>query len=114
YTTAGRVVNATLVSGLAGPIGIAVSGKDLFVVVGGTGTVGEYTVQGHAVKIALISGLRNPFGLTLVGNKIFVVEERTGGTIGEYTTSGRVINAALATGLDYPGFIAVSNRAAPE
>ena len=31
YTTAGATVNASLISGLASPVGIAVDGSDLFV-----------------------------------------------------------------------------------
>jgi hypothetical protein len=46
YTTAGAVVNASLISGLNGPEFIAVSGSDLFVANSVRGTVGEYTTSG--------------------------------------------------------------------
>lgn len=62
YTTAGNPVNASLISGLSGPIGIAVSGSDLFVA-GAVGTIGEYTSAGAPVNADLISGLDNPVRL---------------------------------------------------
>jgi hypothetical protein len=52
YTTSGATVNASLVSGLDEPIGIAVSGTDIFVanIVGGS--VGEYdAATGAAVTV---------------------------------------------------------------
>ena len=53
YTNSGAVVNASLISGLGAPTGIAVSGSNLFVVDGGT--VGEYTTSGAVVNASLIS-----------------------------------------------------------
>jgi hypothetical protein len=44
YTTSGATVNASLVPGLSGPFGIAVSGSDLFIMNYSTGTIGEYTL----------------------------------------------------------------------
>ena len=41
-------MNASLVSGLRWPDGIAVSGSDLFVADSGPGTIGEYTTSGAA------------------------------------------------------------------
>ena len=46
YTTTGATVNAALVSGLSNPMGIAVSGSNLFVTNYGSGTIGEYTTSG--------------------------------------------------------------------
>ena len=60
YTTSGATVNASLVTGLNAPSGIAVSGSDLFVVnngSGGPGSVGEYTTSGATVNASLVSGL---------------------------------------------------------
>jgi hypothetical protein len=45
YTTSGATVNPSLLSGLSGPTGIAVSGGDLFVV-NADGTIREYTISG--------------------------------------------------------------------
>src|SRR5689334_10489724 len=63
YTTGGTAVNASLLSGLANPWGIAISGNDLFVVNNGNGTVGKYTTAGATIDPALISGLANPRGI---------------------------------------------------
>jgi len=40
-----RQSNTSLVSGLSGPYGIAVSGSDLFVVDAFSGMIGEYTLE---------------------------------------------------------------------
>jgi hypothetical protein len=53
-------VNASLISGLHGPEGVAVFGNDLFVANAGTGTIGEYTTGGAPVNASLISGLDDP------------------------------------------------------
>jgi hypothetical protein len=42
------------------PIGIAISGSDLFIANFNTGTVGEYTTSGATVNASLISGLDTP------------------------------------------------------
>src|ERR1700722_12486039 len=60
YGPGGSTINSSLVSGLNGPQGIAISGNDLFVVNRSTGTVGEYTTSGATVNASLISGLNSP------------------------------------------------------
>ena len=45
YTTSGATVNAALISGLNAPIGIAVSGSDLFVTNNFGNTIGEFSNQ---------------------------------------------------------------------
>ena len=80
-------MNASLVSGLGGPAGIAVSGSNVFVANYFTGTIGEYTTSGAAVNPSLISGLTYPEGITVCGSNLFVVVNGGGsGTIAEYTT----------------------------
>jgi hypothetical protein len=109
YTTSGATVNAALISGLPAPVGIAVSGSDLFVAnLAGGGTIGEYTTSGATVNPALISGLSAPSGIALSGSDLFVVNGVLNGTIGEYTTSGVTVNAALISGLNIPFGIALS------
>jgi DNA-binding beta-propeller fold protein YncE len=65
YTTAGATVNASLISGLSFPWGIATSGNDIFVDNEGNGTIGEYTTAGATVNADLISGLDNPTGIAV-------------------------------------------------
>jgi hypothetical protein len=49
YTTSGATVNASLITKLSSPSGIAVSGSNLFVANGPTNTIGEYTTSGATV-----------------------------------------------------------------
>jgi uncharacterized delta-60 repeat protein len=106
YTTSGATVNASLISGLSTPEGIAAVGSDLFVVNQGTNSIGEYTTSGATVNASLITGLVKPIGIAASGSDLFVTNE-TGDTIGEYTTSGATVNASLVTGLSHPRGIAV-------
>jgi uncharacterized repeat protein (TIGR01451 family) len=106
-SAAGQAVNASLVTGLDKPEGIAVSGDDLFVANEGNGTIGEYTLAGTPIKPELITGLASSFGIAVSGDDLFVANYKSG-MIGEYNTSGGVINATLVTGLIAPSQIAVS------
>ena len=108
YTTSGATVNASLITGLSGPVGIAVSGSNLFVVNVIDGAIGEYDTSGATLNASLISGLNHPNGIALSGSDLFVA---VGGAqvIGEYTTSGATINAALVSGLSNPVQIWVGN-----
>ena len=122
YTTSGATVNAALISGLSTPVGIAVSGSNLFVTNAGfgpgTGRIGEYTTSGAPVNPALISGLNDPQGIAVSGSNLFVTIVGNGtagnGTIGEYTTSGATVNAALISGLNTPTGIAIIPSTVPE
>src|ERR1700689_458131 len=69
YTTSGATVNAALISGLHGPVGIAVSGSDLFVANSASGTIGEYTTSGATVNAALTSGVSFRFGMGVAGSE---------------------------------------------
>jgi hypothetical protein len=61
----GSTVNASLISGLDVPEGIAILGNDLFVANWSSGTIGEYTTSGATVNAALISGLNAPIGIAI-------------------------------------------------
>ena len=66
-------MNASLVSGLSHPVGIAVSGSNLFVANHGTGTIGEYNAtSGAVVNASLVSGLSDPAGIAVSGSNLFV------------------------------------------
>ena len=66
YTTSGATVNASLVSGLYEPMGIAVSGSNLFVANYSSGTIGEYdAITGATVNASLVSGLSYPYGIAV-------------------------------------------------
>jgi hypothetical protein len=108
YNTGGTV-NASLVSGLNYPFGIAVSGANLFVANYSSGTIGEYNATtGAAVKVPLVSGLSSPQGIAVSGANLFVAN--TGiGTIDKYNaTTGAAVKVPLVSGLSAPAGIAVS------
>ena len=108
YNLDGSTVNPSLVSGLSLPIGLAVSGGDIFVANAGSGTIGEYTTSGATVNASLVSGggLGEPDGIAVSGGDIFVAWW-VGSTIGEYTTTGATVNASLVSGLNGPAGLAV-------
>ena len=73
----GATVNAALVTGLNNsgfynPLGIAVSGGDLFVTNWYSGTIGEYTTSGAVVNASLVSGLDDPGAIAVSGGDLFV------------------------------------------
>ena len=111
YTTAGALVNASLVSGLDVPIDMAISGNDLFVADLANGRIGEYATDGTVINASLISGLNRPWGLAISGNNLFVANNGDG-TVGEYTTAGVPVNPVLISGLraDYLDGVAVSGN----
>ena len=80
-------MNANLLS-VESPLGIAVSGSDLFVTNFDKGTVGEYTTSGQIVNASLITGLGG-FGtasaVAVSGTDLYV-GNWSKGTIGKYTT----------------------------
>jgi DNA-binding beta-propeller fold protein YncE len=100
-------VNASLISGLNGPEGIAVSSSDLFVANGLGNTIGEYTTAGATVNASLISGLSDPSDIAVSGGDLFVTNF-TADTIGEYTTVGTTVNASLISGLNEPIGLAIA------
>jgi hypothetical protein len=107
--TTGAAINASLVSGLNDPIGIAASGGNLYVAEYQSGTIGEYNATtGATVNASLVSGLTNPVYIAVSGGNLFVTNQGAG-TIGEYNaTTGATVNASLVSGLNSPGGIAVS------
>lgn len=59
YATSGAVINASFISGLNSPTGIAASGDFLYVAQE-NGTVRKYATSGSLVNAALITGLYLP------------------------------------------------------
>jgi len=119
YNTDGSTVNASLVSGLYEPEGIAISGNDLYVV-NGTGTINEYTLGATpgtvtGSTLSLVTGLNAPFGLAISRIDLFVASIGDGyadsGTVGEYSAvTGFEINATLISGLYQPDGLAISGN----
>jgi hypothetical protein len=116
YGLDGSTINASLITNLNSPFGIAISGNDVFVANNGADTVGEYTTSGATVNASLISGLPQPNGLAISGNDLFVgcdnnsYSGNANGFVGEYTTSGARVNASVITSLFNPYGIAISGN----
>jgi hypothetical protein len=100
FNTSGMLVAGPLISGLTDPIGLGVSGSNLFVLeaglVGPNGEINEYTLGG-TFENQIASGLLNPLSMAVDGSDIFVLNEA--GTMSEYSMSGTELNSALYTGL---------------
>jgi hypothetical protein len=95
----GATVNASLITGLAVPTSIAVSGGDLFVVSGQSAiaedaTVGLYTTSGVSLNPSLITNIPGPTpglaAIVISGDNLIV-----GVGTSEYTTSGTLVNSSL-------------------
>ncbi|MEI8311590.1 MAG: hypothetical protein WCH98_12620 [Verrucomicrobiota bacterium] len=106
----GAAINAPLISGLGYPVGLAISGNDLYV---GSwdNTVGRYdATTGAAINASFITGVSSPFGIALSGNDLYVAIYGRN-SIGQYNaTTGAPINASLVSGLKGPFGIAVSGN----
>ena len=113
YTTNGATVDRTLITGVAGPYAIAVSGTDLYVGhgYGYSCAVSKYTTSGQPVNASLITAPdMTPGGIAVSGSNIFVStgDSAVAGVIMEYTTDGQLVNDSLVTGLIDPLGIAIS------
>ena len=94
YTTSGGIVNAALVSGLTTPMGIALSGSNLFVVDREDGQVDEYTTSGAMLVAPLVSGLDNPYSVVISGTDMFVSIQNSP-DVDEFSTSGTAVSEPL-------------------
>jgi DNA-binding beta-propeller fold protein YncE len=112
------VINADFIKELHHPLGLAVSGKTLFVANGGSataGTIGKYdATTGAVIKADFIKGLQYAYGIAVLPatdsmpQSFLFVANRGSGTIGKYDArTGAVINASFITGLNGPTAIAV-------
>ncbi len=62
----GGVVNASFITGLNSPLGLAISGNNLFVANFGSGTVGEYdATTGATINANFVTGLNGPVDLAV-------------------------------------------------
>ena len=108
YNLDGTAIDPSLISyGLSSPIGIAVSGSNLFVADYGFGFgayVQEYTTAGAPVNPSLIGGAFQT-GVAISGSSLYVSQAAT---VAKYTTAGSAVNSLLITGLNGPFGVAVS------
>jgi len=117
--TTGAAINAAFVTGLDYPVGIAVSGNDLFVVNRRANTIGKYNATtGATINASLVSGLSTPIGVVVSGNNLYVANNwsANGSSIGKYdATTGATINNNFipwggGSGLNWPGYMAISGN----
>jgi hypothetical protein len=98
----GQLVPTFAVSGLDDPLGLAISGNNLFVSNEADGTIGEYNATtGAPEQPTFIAGLDHPDDIAISGNDLFIVDAGTDKVL-EYDISTPVavpVNTALITGL---------------
>src|SRR5262249_50253593 len=102
YDLSGNLINPSLITGLLDPLGIAVSGNDLYVTsfAGGNpgqGVIGRYTSSGATVNASLVTGLSGPAGIATLGSNIFVASGTTG-AVYEFANSGGTVDQPLIPG----------------
>jgi glutamine cyclotransferase len=104
--TTGAAINSSLITGLYDPMGIAVSGTDLFVATGGGGgsndAIGEYNATTGATINASLTTLTMPWALDVSGNTLYASTNsgssiyEINATSGASTGSFSVANSGLA------------------
>jgi hypothetical protein len=103
YGLNGQTINAELITNVYHPIGIAVSGTNLYVVNDNANSIAEYTTSGTTVNTNLISRLQgSDGGIAILGTNLFVANQYG---IGEYTTSGETVNADLIPDVQATGIV---------
>jgi hypothetical protein len=110
YSVDGSSSNSSLITGVTNPVGLALSGNDLYVADQDDGIIGEYNATtGQAINSRLITGQPGgDFALAISGNTLYV-SNYTADTIAEYNaTSGQAINTSFITGVDRPMTIVIS------
>ncbi len=110
-TTPGTIAssNPSLITGLADPDAVVVSGSNLFVSDYANANIGEYTTSGQTVNANLVTGLQHPESLTSSGNDLFVTNYDAN-SIGEYTMTGQTVNTALVQNLEGPCGVAAAGN----
>lgn len=106
YDFDGTPINASLVTGLNAPFGIAASSSNLFITNNDTGVVGKYGLDGTAVNATLLS-IPGVTGVTVDGSTLYL-SDQANAAIQAYDLDGNLINGSLVTGLVGPRQIAVS------
>ena len=103
YNLDGSVVNASLIQGVSAPMGLTISGSDIFVA-SSTGVIGKYSINGSTVNSSLISGFYSAQATAVSGSNLFVAAwtSSSTGQIGEYNLDGTTVNASLISGIASP------------
>lgn len=103
YTTGGGVINASLVSGFAGPRSIAIQGGGLFALNPTAGVIGKYDAgTGVVINASIVTGLSSAQRIAAFGSSL-LVSNFSDGKIEQYgTVDGALINPGFIGGLSSP------------
>ncbi len=109
----GATINASLISGLNTPVGVAVGASGILYVSnfnGASSTIGEYNANtGATINASFISLAHGAQGLAINGSVLYV-DKFSAGTIGAYNAvTGATINASLISGLSNPTALALDS-----
>jgi sugar lactone lactonase YvrE len=102
YTTAGTTVNASLISGVSGAVGLALDGDGHLFVSSNFSGIGEYTLSGEAINASIIAQGSQAIACDGNGHLFVAVNGGASGRVDEYSTSGALIQQGLISGLGLP------------
>lgn len=106
YNFDGTSINSSLVTGLAGPYGLATNGSSIFVGNISSNTVTKYSLAGVSQGVFSISGA---IALAISGNTLYVANYSSNIVSTYDAITGSVINANFITGLDNPRGLALDS-----
>jgi hypothetical protein len=96
--TTGAAINASLVTGLASPHAVTVSGDNLLVSNwNGFNSVSEYAVSGASVAVPLLHDVQQGVGGIAVSGADMFISNYLGTTVSEYTANGALVNSSFIT-----------------
>lgn len=117
-TAASSNPSSQIITGLQSPVGLAVSGSNVFFTEQFVNSVFDFNTTTNTLT-TLISdavtsnaNLSDPAQLAVDGSNLYVVNAGNG-TVGEFTTSGDVVNASLITGIGGVTGIAIVDAPEP-
>ena len=96
FTSSGSLVNDSLISGVNGLLGLAVSGNNIYVTRGGgngnnNGVVAQYTTSGVLINASLYSGLEIP-GVSVNNGNLYVIQQPYVPALGGYASIDGIIS----------------------
>lgn len=105
--TTGATLNASFITGLASPEGIALYGGSLFIGDRTLGRIGKYDANtGSAINNSFIGGLDFPMGIAVSDGNLFVA---TSSGIYKYNASTGALLASITIGASSASYIAVGD-----
>jgi len=102
----GSVVNASLITGIGAPFGLAVTSTDVYYTDNNNGVVGDYSTATMGLNSSLIA-ISEPTGIAVSSPLIYVASDADN-TVKEYDTGGTPLSTSFITGLNGPRQIALS------